>query len=43
MATAMNKSKVLSIEEKVKILWQAEKGKKKAEVHKEFYLINSAI
>jgi transposase-like protein len=43
MATVTNKRKVLSIEGKVKVLQQIENGKKKADVCREFGLINSTI
>jgi superfamily I DNA and/or RNA helicase len=38
----MNRIKVLSVKRKVKVIWQVENGKKKAEECREFDLINSA-
>jgi hypothetical protein len=43
MPAVMNKRKVLSIKEKVKVIQQPENGKKKADVHQEFGLVNSTI
>jgi transposase-like protein len=43
MATITNKRKVLSVEEKVKVLQEIENGKKKADVCRAFGLINSTI
>jgi transposase-like protein len=41
MVTIMNKRKVLSVEEKFKVIREIENGKKKADVCREFGLINS--
>jgi hypothetical protein len=43
MATITNKMKVLSVEEKVNMIQNAENGKTKANVCWEFGLINSTI
>jgi hypothetical protein len=43
MPADMNKRKVLSIKEKVKVIQQRENGKKKADVRHEFGLVNSMI
>jgi transposase-like protein len=43
MATVTNKRKVLSVEEKVKVIRETESGKKKAEACQEFSLVNSTI
>jgi hypothetical protein len=41
MATVTNKRKVLNVEEKVKLVRGIESGKKKADVFREFGLVNS--
>jgi hypothetical protein len=43
MATIMNKRKVSSVKENVKVIQEIENGKKKADVCQEFCLINSTI
>jgi hypothetical protein len=43
MATVTNKRKVLSVEGKVKVTRQMGNGKKKADVFREFGLVNSTI
>jgi transposase-like protein len=43
MATVTNKRKVLSVEEKVKVIREIESGKKKADVCREFGLFNSTV
>jgi hypothetical protein len=43
MATVTNKRKVLSVEEKVKVITEIESGKKKADVCREFGLVNSTV
>jgi transposase-like protein len=43
MATVTNKRKVLSVEEKIKVIQEIENGKKKADVCWEFGIISSVI
>jgi transposase-like protein len=43
MATVTNKRKVLSVEEKVKVIRKIESGKKKADVCREFGLVHSTV
>jgi transposase-like protein len=43
MFTVTNKRKVLSVEEKVKVIKEIESGKKKADVCQEFGLVNSIV
>ena len=43
MATITNKRKVVSLKGKVKMIWQIENGKKKADVCQECGIVNSTI
>jgi len=43
MVTVMNKRKIFSIKGKVKVIWQIENGKKKADVCWEFSLVNCMV
>jgi hypothetical protein len=43
MATVTNKRKFLSVEEKVKVTREIESGKKKADVCREFRLVNYTV